>query len=134
MKDFEFLDFPQCRHGRCSNERYIGVSRNSEKRKISYRVGISNLLSSEILDKGLTHFRLRVDNYTGDTHLIVFRGDDADNGRISREGDRLKIGSKALVDYLAKRLGKDGDFLCVRIKCSENIANDENYLTYKLDL
>ena len=91
--DFTFLDFKPKRGGgemRIKGEynNFFCVSRhtNTPSKASSYRTAFSTPVSEIVFLKGLTHWRIRRDNITGDLHFIFLKDKTDQCARVTWDG------------------------------------------------
>lgn len=135
MNNFEILHFRVGRGGNNHQQKgyFCRVTRMRGDRK-HYRIGFSMDTSNAITSKGLTHFQLHVERFTGSVFFVFINGDDSTDARIGKEkGGQVRICNAKLVDYLAKKMNLDGDFQSVLIELSRDLANDDNYATFRIN-
>ena len=100
-----------------------------------YRVGFSRAVSEVVNDKGLTHIQLHVERYTSSVFIVFLKSNDNVDARVVHEqGGQVRVNNVDLVGYLAKKIGIDGDFKSYALELSQDLANDDNFATFKLML
>ncbi len=129
---FEIIDFVSRRGGNLANNGYLAsVTRSAAAKSKKYSVGLSQKVSQVVNDKCFTHFQIHRDIYTDNVYLVFFAGSEK-NGRISHEkSGQVKINNAPLVEWLAKRLGKTGDFTA-QVKLSHDLANTDEFATFQI--
>lgn len=142
-KDFTFLDFKPARGGakKLSGEYqyFFSVSRHTkaESRCNSYRTAFSTKVSEVVFLKGLTHFRLRRDNITGDLHIIFLKDSSGQCAKVCWEGRAgekgvVRMYNKELCNFFASQIGRKGDFNPTYWQLSEDLSNNDDYATFKI--
>lgn len=129
MEDFTFYDFTY--KNRCSSIGENKFALNNTEKTCCLTFNVET--SAEIIKNGLLFLRLRVDNITGDMHL-VFTKDTGLKLQLSGSSTRKNVlaKNKSLVAMLSERLGiskQSGRYL---VGISGNMANSTEYLTYKI--
>lgn len=128
MEDFTFYDFgngSSCRIG----DDQIAINH----KKNNYSITFSQTKSKEILKSGLKRVRIRVDNITGEIHFVINNDFGAILGRTgSGSSVNVKIGNKQLVKFLCNRLKFDEKSDRDLVYISNDLANNKDYITYKI--
>ncbi len=131
--DFEVLHFRSAQGTKRRSGNYCKVS--SLKSSNHYRVGFSGDVSKVVNEKGLTHIQLHIERYTASVFLVFLKSSDNVDARIAHEkGGQVRVNNVDLVNYLAKKIGINGDFKGYALELSQDLANDDNFATFKLML
>lgn len=142
-KDFTFLDFKPTRGGarKLSGEHqyFFAVSRhtNRQSKSNSYRTAFSTPVSEIVFLKGLTHFRIRRDNITGDLHFIFLKDTSGQYAQVTWEGmagdnRQVRMYNKELCNFFANQIGIKGDFSPTYWQLSGDLSNSDDYATFKI--
>ena len=129
MEDFTFFDFGQTtqRSGYMKADEF---SLNHTKN--NYTVTLNMEVSNMIREGKFDHLRIRMDNITGEIHLIFTR----DKGLKFRSEEGIKknvsISSKEMVQFLVHQFGINDESGREIIKISKNLANSNDFLTFKI--
>ena len=129
MEDFTFYDFEK-KAG--INERTIGkghAALNYNKKNKCLSFGVHE--SADIIKAKLMKVRVRVDNITGDMHL-VFNRDQGAPATIKNQKN-ISVVNSQLVDFLMTTMCFDlteGSRPIIDI--SDNLSNSADYITYKI--
>lgn len=134
--DFTFFDFESKRGGRNTiPERgfqlYIlkGKSQN-------YTLSMGKLVSKQIIEKGLDKMRIRVDNITGQIHLVFNKtigkslNKPPKGSCICRVGGRELV--KCIIDHMGGVLTPQNAALKLIGDCSPDLSNSKDYATFEL--
>lgn len=131
-QDVEILHFPSSRRGNSGPGFYCTVIKQT-KGKSHYRVGFSPEVTKILTEKGLTHFYLRRNNYTGQINITFLKGDDLVDGRVSKESSgQTRISIAGLVNYLGDVLGYKGDFYGIKVEMSGDLSRIDDFANFEL--
>lgn len=128
MEDFTFYDFEK---KPAVSDRTIGkghAALNYNKKNMCLSFGTHE--SADIIKANLMKVRVRVDNITGDMHL-VFNRDQGAPATIKKKN--INVVNKDLVEFLITTQClslKEGSRHIIDI--SENLSNSKDYITYKI--
>lgn len=89
----------------------------------------SDELTDEIQAKGMTHMRVRLDNITGELHLVFNKKGIGIPVKKNGKENTCTIRNKDLGQYLIERFGA---YEMAEIEASEDLANTEEYITYHI--
>lgn len=133
--NFEILHFHVTKGNKGKKGNFCILTRLTEGKKCkNYRVGFSTDISNIINKKGVTHFQLHVEKYTSSIFFVFLKGDDNIDARFAREkSGQVRINNRDLIDYLSKKLNLTGDFSGVALELSPDLANDDNYATFRIN-
>ena len=99
-----------------------------------YRVGFSSAVSAVVNDKGLTHIQLHVERYTSSVFVVFLKSNDNVDARVAHEqSGQVRVNNVDLVLYLTKKLGLEGDVNGYTLELSPDLANDDNYATFRIN-
>ena len=130
MEDFTFYDFEK---KPSITDRTIGkghIAINYKKKNMCVSFGVHE--SSDIIKAKLMKVRVRVDNITGDMHLVFNR--EVGAPATIRNEKNITIVNQQLVDFLMCALClplTDGTRPIIDI--SDNLSNSNDYITYKIN-
>ena len=72
--------------------------------------------------------------YTSSIFFVFLKGDDNIDARFAREkSGQVRINNRDLIDFLSKKLNLTGDFSGVALELSPDLANDDNYATFRIN-
>ena len=129
MEDFTFYDFEK---KPSVSDRTIGkghAALNYNKRNMCLSFGTHE--SADIIKADLLKVRVRVDNITGDMHLVFNRQQGAP--ATIKNQKNISVVNKDLVEFLMTTQClplEDGSRHIIDI--SENLSNSKDYITYKI--
>lgn len=114
--------------------RGVAVIRFKNKEAMSLK--INKAQASELVSEGFIYVRLAVSQITGGIFLVFRNRDEPGSIKASaRVNDNYYIYSKALAEYIIKRLGikTPENGITARISIGENQANKKDIRTFRLD-
>ncbi len=131
--DFTFYDFANSnRNGRKITPEDIIVVNN---KKGHYSIVFNRFVSETIKKTKNVKLRIRVDNVTGDIHLVFNKeiGLDVSTNHKHFESDKnISVNNKDMVSLIFKLLKTDINILRKEIRISSNLSNTDEYCTYKI--
>lgn len=132
VQDAEILHFPSSRRGKSGGGYYCMVTKKTNGKR-HYRVGFSSEVTKILKEKGLTHFYLRRDNFSGLINITFLKGDDLVDGRVGKEtSGQARITNVSLVNYLGDVLGYKGDFYGVKVEMSGDLSRIDDFANFRL--
>ena len=129
MEEYTFFDFDSNIHTRIG-EHKIAVNHKKNNHNVTFNVWDS----SDILQSGFKKVRLAKINLTGEI-LIVFNNEKGFNYFTSGkdgENKNIIIGKAGVSKFIVENLMDKEDFGRYIFKISKNIANSDEYMTYKI--
>lgn len=128
MEDFTYYDFTGCERRKRMNANQFAVNHSKNNKSVTFNQEVSSI----VLKRDLMFLRVRVDNATGDIHLIFTKDTGCKLTTTGKTAKNVIAINKSLSDFLVEKLhlhdGSGRDLITM----SDNLANSKDFLTYKI--
>mgnify|MGYP007098721011 CR=1 FL=1 len=136
-EDFTFFDFENKRAGRNTiPENGFQIYILNSAKSNNYAISMGKRASTSIIQKGLNKMRIRVDNITGQIHLVFNKSIGKNLYKPTKGSKICRVGGvdvvKCIVEHFGGAISRQETALKYMGDCSNDLSNSDEYATFEL--